>query len=164
MTYVSDDPSEGERAEWVAGQYRDILGIDLNLAPMDGTTLFGLTKDAATYPQLMLYGAWFQDYPDPQNWLSVYWTCDSVFARPIGYCNADVDRLVQQGDTTVAPTERLPYYEQAGRLLVDDVPGVFLFNAEGLFLVKPTVSGLTPTASAFEWPGQYTSLISIDKT
>lgn len=164
LTYYNDDPREGERAEWVAGQYRDLLGIAMNLAPMDGTTLSSLTKDAATHPQLMLYGGWFQDYPDPQNWLSLYWTCDSVFARPIGYCNPAFDQLVTQGDTTVDPAERLPFYEQAGRVLVDDAPGVFLFNAEGLFLVKPTVAGLAPTASSSDWPGQYASLMSIEKS
>jgi oligopeptide transport system substrate-binding protein len=163
LTYISDDPREVERAEWVAGQYRDILGIESTLVPVDATTLFGLTKDVTTYPQLMMYGAWFQDYPDPQNWLSVYWTCDSVFAQPIGYCNEAFDRLVEKGDTIVDPTERLESYEQAGQVLVNDVPGVFLFNPEGLFLVKPNVSGLAPTASADQWPGQYSSLIAIDK-
>ena len=45
------------------------------------TTLISLTKDNATYPQMSIGGAWIQDYPDPQNWLSVYWTCDSTFAK-----------------------------------------------------------------------------------
>ena len=164
LTYISDDPTEVQRAEWVAGQYRDILGIDPTLAPMDGTTVFGLTKDAATYPQLLMYNGWFQDYPDPQNWLSVFWTCDSTFAQPIGYCNEEFDRLVGLGDATADQTERLRSYEQAGRLVVDDVPGVFLFNPAGLYLVKPNVTGITPTASEFEWPGVYSSLMTIDKS
>jgi oligopeptide transport system substrate-binding protein len=163
LTYISDDPREVERAEWVAGQYRDLLGIELTLVPLDGATLFGLMKEVATYPQLVMYGGWFQDYPDPQNWLSVVWTCDSVFAQPIGYCNEEFDRLVGLGDTTVDPTDRLRYYEQAGQLLVDDVPGAFLFNPAGLFLIKPNVTGITPTATEGEWPGEYSSLMTMDK-
>ena len=38
LSYNSDDPSETERAEWMAGQYRDILGVELVLEPIDGTT------------------------------------------------------------------------------------------------------------------------------
>ena len=164
LTYISDDPGEVERAEWVAGQYRNILGIELVLDPIDATTVFSLTKDAATYPQLLMYGAWFQDYPDPQNWLSVFWSCDSTFAQAAGYCNEEFDRLVKLGDSTVDPAERLAYYEQAGQILIDDVPGPFLFNPAGRALVKPNVTGIVPTPSEAEWPGSLSSLMTIDKT
>jgi len=164
LTYISDDPNEVERAEWVAGQYRDILGIELVLEPVDATTIFSLSKDAATYPQLLMYGAWFQDYPDPQNWLSVFWTCDSGFAQAVGYCNEEFDRLTRLGDTTIDPEERLTSYEQAQQILIDDVPGPFLFNLAGRALVKPNVTGITPTASEAEWPGSFSSLMTIEKT
>jgi oligopeptide transport system substrate-binding protein len=164
LTYISDDPTEVEQAEWVAGQYRDILGIDLQLKPLDGTTVFSLTKDAATYPQLLMYGGWFQDYPDPQNWLSVFWTCEATFAQAADYCNEEFDRLTALGDTTIDPEERLTYYEQAQQILIEDVPGAFLFNPAGRALVKPNVTGITPTASEAEWPGSLSSLMTIEKT
>jgi oligopeptide transport system substrate-binding protein len=164
LTYVSDDPTEATRAEWVAGQYRDILGIALELKPSDGTTVFSMTKDAATYPQLLMYGGWFQDYPDPQNWLSVFWTCDASFAQAIGYCNEEFDRLTGLGDSTVVTEERLKYYDQAQHLVIDAVPGVFLFNPAGRALIQPDVTGITPTASESEWPGSLSSLMTIDKT
>lgn len=164
LTYISDDPSETGRAEWVAGQYRDILGIALTLQPMDGTTVYGLSNDLATHPQLLMYAGWIQDYPDPQNWLSVYWTCAATGASVIGYCNKAFDQLVTQGDTSADAAERLETYAQAGQLLVDDVPAVFIGNGQGHFLVKPNVTGLAPTNSADQWPGQYGSLMNIDKT
>ena len=37
--------------------------------------------------------------------------------------------------------ERLTYYQQAGEILVDDVPGPFLYNLAGLFVVNPAVTG-----------------------
>src|SRR3712207_8634175 len=39
--------------------------------------------------------------PDPQNWLSVFWTCGSTFAQRVAYCNEEFDELVKQGDTTI---------------------------------------------------------------
>ena len=162
--YNSDLSGATERAEWVAGQYRDILGIELTLEPTDGTTLTALRKDVATYPQVLLVGGWFGDYPDPQNWISVYWTCNSTFAQRFGYCNEEVDRLAKLGDTTLDPDERAEYYAQAGEILVEDVPGPFLYNLAGVFVVNPAVTGYTPTASESAWPGQFGSLMTIDKT
>ena len=107
-------------------------------------------------------GGWIQDYPDPQNWLSVYWKCDASFAQRFAYCNEEFDKLVEQGDTTVDPEERLKFYEQAGQILIDDVPGPFLYNLAAVFVVKPYVTGYTPNASEVEWPGQFGSLMTID--
>jgi oligopeptide transport system substrate-binding protein len=162
--YNSERSGATERAEWLAGQYRDILGINIILEPTDGTTLTALTKENATHPQLVLIGGWSQDYPDPQNWLSVYWTCDATFARRVAYCNEEFDRLTQLGDTTVDQAERIEYYEQAGQILVEDQPGPFLLNLLGVYVVNPAVTGYTPTASESEWPGQFSSLMTIDKT
>jgi oligopeptide transport system substrate-binding protein len=112
----------------------------------------------------VFWGGWIGDYPDPQNWLSVYYTCDSTFAERVGYCNEEFDALTEQGDTTIDPEERLTFYEQAGQLLVDDVPAVFLANDAQQFLVNPAVTGYTPTPSDVEWPGNLGSLMTIEKT
>ncbi|MCC6314463.1 MAG: peptide ABC transporter substrate-binding protein, partial [Thermomicrobiales bacterium] len=121
MYFNSDLSGSTERAEWVAGQYRDILGIAITLEPTDGTTLVALRKENKTFPQVLLQGGWIQDYPDPQNWISIYWTCDSTFAQRFAYCNPALDELAKKGDTTIDPAERLKFYQQAGEILVDDV-------------------------------------------
>jgi oligopeptide transport system substrate-binding protein len=164
FAFNSDISGRSEEVEWIAGQIRDILGIELKIEPVDGTTLTAMRKDVKTFPQLLYFGGWIQDYPDPQNWLSVYWTCDSTFAQRVGYCNEDLDALTDKGDTTVDQDERIKSYEQAGQVLVDDVPGPFLFNDIGNFVVNPNVTGYTPTATEVQWPGQMSSLMTLDKT
>ena len=164
LSYFGDDPGQAERRG---------SGSPVNIATSSASSSCSsrstgrrsslCQQDAATYPQLMMFGGWFQDYPDPQNWLSVYWTCDSTFARPIGYCNEEFDRLTALGDTTIDPDERLAYYEQAQRILIDDVPGAFLFNPTGAALVKPNVTGISPIAVEAVWPGSLASLMAIDK-
>ena len=163
MYYNGERSGAQERAEWMAGQYRDILGVELTLQPTDGTTLISLTKDAATHPQLVTLGGWAQDYPDPQNWLSVFWTCDSSFASRVGYCNEEFDRLTHLGDTTVDQDQRIEYYKQAGEILVEDQPGPFIMNLAANFVVNPNVTGYTPTPAEGEWPGQFSSLMTITK-
>ncbi|MBX6341772.1 MAG: peptide ABC transporter substrate-binding protein, partial [Thermomicrobiaceae bacterium] len=161
LTYNSDDPANQARYEWLAGQFRDILGVNVTLDPVDGKTLVAMRKDPKTYPQMLVAG-WIQDYPDPQNWLSVYWKCDATFAQRFGYCNKQFDQLVTEADQSTDQNKRIQLYQQAGQILVDDVPGPFFYNSLNIFLVKPNVTGYKTTASDSEWPGQWASLLTVD--
>ncbi len=161
LYFNSDYEERGDQSEWIAGQIRDILGVELTIEPMEGAALTALRQEPATHPQLLYFGSWYQDYPDPQNWLSAVWTCESSLNQ-VGYCNETYDELTGQGDTTIDPAERLVYYEEAGQILVDDLPAAFLLNPSGIFLVSPAVTGYTPTSSEVEWPGSTSSLMTID--
>lgn len=162
LFYNSDDSANTARAEFVAGMYRDNLGVTMTLEPTEGKALVALRKDSTTHPQALLVGGWIQDYPDPQNWLSVFWTCDSTFAERVGYCNEEFDALVNQADQEFDEAARLALYQQAGEILVNDVPGPFLYNLSTNVLVKPEVTGYTATALDVNWPGQFASLLTLD--
>jgi len=159
--YPTDDPAETERSEWLAGHYRDVLGVDITLEPVDSTTLASMTKDLASFPQTSLLG-WGQDYPDPQNWLSIYWTCGStIHAGLVDYCNEEFDALIHQADEELDAERRIALYKEAGQLLVEDVPSVFAFNLATVVLVKPEVTGYQATASDAFYPGQWASLTTL---
>ena len=160
--YISDIPEERTRGEWIAGQYRDILGVEVTLEPMEQKTWVAAISDPEAFPQTTLLG-WFQDYPDPQNWLSVYWKCEASFAERRGYCNEEFDELASQGDTTLDQEERLGYYEQAGEILVADQPMIFVHAINANYLINPAVTGYEAGASDVEWPGEFGSLMTITK-
>lgn len=162
LYFNSDDSANTQRAEWVAGQFRDVLGVEVELLPTEGTALVDLRKSPETFPQLLLPGGWIQDYPDPQNWLSVYFKCDATFALRFGYCNEEFDALVTEADQSADAEVRGPLYEQASQILVDDQPGSFLYNLSNNTLIKPTVTGYTPTASEAAWPGSLSSQMTLD--
>jgi len=161
LTFNSDDPAARPRVEWIAGQYRDILGVNITLEPVDGKTLVAMRKDPSTYPQMTMAG-WIQDYPDPQNWLSVYWKCDATFAQRFGYCNKQFDELVTKADQELDQQKRIELYKQAHQILIDDVPGPFLYNPLNIWLVKPSVTGYSPTPSDDAFPGEFASLMTLD--
>jgi len=164
FTYGNDDPATAPRIEWIAGQYRDILGVNITLDPLENKAVVALKKDNETYPQMSL-GGWIQDYPDPQNWLSVYWQSNATFAQRFGYSNEEFDRLVREGDTTVGDDNaRINLYEQAHQILIDEQPAVNLFNPAAIFLVKPTVTGYEESPSDVEWPGLFGSNRTITKS
>jgi len=157
-----DTPRNRQRSEWLANNYKQVLGIDLALDPIEPTTFTAITKEPATFPLLARQG-WCADYPDPQNWLSVYWKSDTTFAARQGYVNPDFDALVNQADVELDPVKRAELYAEAQRLLISDVPSAFGYNTANHYLVKPWVKGVTTTPQDSAWPGQMVPLtIEID--
>jgi oligopeptide transport system substrate-binding protein len=162
FAFASDDPAETGRAEWIAAQYRDVLGVEIRLDPVDAMTLAARTHESATFPQMTLLG-WGQDYPDPRNWLTVFWACDStIYAGVVGYCNESFDRLVTRADQELDAAERAQLYVDAEQVLLTDAPAVFIFNPAALILVSPLVRGYVPTPSDTFYPGQWASLLTLD--
>jgi len=156
-----DTPRNRTRWEWLVAQWKDVLGVDIKLDPVEPTTFTALTKDQATAPQMFILG-WCADYPDPQNWLSVYWKTGG-FGERIAYSNADFDKLVDAADTEADPAKRADLYAQSQKLLTDGAPVAFMYNNVNTYLVKPWVSGydLTPQDSGF--PGSINPIgIDID--
>ena len=72
--------------------------------------------------------------------------------------------MTTQADQSFDQAQRVQLYQQAGQLLVDDLPMAFLYNLSTLVLIKPNVTGYTATTLDVEWPGQFTSLLTLDKT
>lgn len=160
--YFGDNPIQGQWAEWIAEQYLDVLGVELRLEPLEaGTYISVITDPAADFPH-MIGAGWGSDYPDPQNWLSVVWDCGGAYAAVTGYCNPAFDELTAQGDAGGDLAERLPAYERAERLLIEEAPAVFLYNEVHTFLVKPGVTGYVTTAADVEWPGMWAAPTLID--
>ncbi len=139
LTY-SGTARNNARFEWVANQFKQNLGIDVILDPIDPTAFAAATKDNP--PQMFSLG-WCADYPDPQNWISLFQTNGLLSAR-VNYSNPQLDELVRQADVEQDPVRRAELYAQAQRILVEDAPVVFMLNNGGPVLVKPYVKGVTP--------------------
>ena len=159
----SDTPRNRTRNEWLVAKWKEVLGINIELNPVESTTYTALTKDVETAPQMFILG-WCADYPDPQNWLSVYWKT-GAFGERIGYSNPDLDALLDRADTEGDPEVRADLYAEAQDMLVGSSPGAFFWNNVNSYLVKPWVKGLAPTPlDSGGYPSQYVPVgIYIDK-
>ncbi len=147
----SDTPRNRTRNEWLAAKFAEVLGVQATLDPVESTTYTALTKDINTAPQMFILG-WCADYPDPQNWLSVYWKT-GAFGERIGYSNPDLDALLTQADTELDPATRADLYAQAQRLLTDNAPVAFMWNNVNARMIKPWVTGIVKTPQDSSWPG-----------
>ncbi len=138
-----DTPRNRTRWDWLVAQWKDVLGVDIELNPVESTTFTALTKDINTAPQMFILG-WCADYPDPQNWLSVYWMT-GAFGERIAYSNPELDALLQQADAESDPAKRSEMYAQAQDMLVEGAPVAFMWNNVNAYMVKPWVTGYAKT-------------------
>lgn len=150
-----DSPINKHRADTITANLTQVLGCPILPNPVAGTEFTSLTKDVSTNPQMSLQ-RWVQDYPHPQNWLSTYWTCGAFSAR-YGYCNLFLDQILAQADAESDFDKAIVLYQLAEDLLIQDVPGAFMYNPENLQLVKPYLIGPQQNLSSQDagWAGQY---------
>jgi peptide/nickel transport system substrate-binding protein len=66
----------------------------------------------------------------------------------IGYNNPAVDKLLEQGRTTIESSDRKNIYHRIYKLIANDVPYVFLYFPETLQGINNRVKGLSPAGPA----------------
>jgi oligopeptide transport system substrate-binding protein len=129
------------RAEFIQAQLKENLGIDLRLDPLERQA-FTQTVNKREFH--MAFFGWVADYLDPDNWLPGNWDC-SGGNNKTGYCNQEFDNLIKRALGELEDSRRLQLWQQAERLLVQDMPALFLYHPESAYLVKPHVQGLRST-------------------
>lgn len=145
ITYSSSARNK-TRLEWVQQQWKNNLGVDIALDPVDSTAFTALTKKPETTPQVFVLG-WCADFPDPQNWHTTVWISkDGISAGRTGYSNAEFDKLVREADKEKDTKKRDELYLKAGKILSEDAPAAWIYYDAGPRLVKPWVKGVTTTA------------------
>jgi oligopeptide transport system substrate-binding protein len=147
----SDTPRNRTRNEWLVAKWKEVLGVDVTLNPVEATTYTNLTKDVATSPQMFILG-WCADYPDPQNWLSVYWKT-GAFGERIGFTNPEMDEIMSQADASLDEEARADLYAQAQDMLVEGGYVAFMWNNVNSYVVQPWVKGLVTTPMDAGWAG-----------
>ncbi len=161
LTYPAR-PVEHARASYIANNIQRVLGCPVTLDPVDATVYSDLIKDVKTNPQISRQG-WLEDYPHPQNWLTVYWVCGS-FSKRYGYCNPKLDQLLHDADQTLDFEQAIQKYKAAEDLLLNDVPGAMAYYGQNMFLIAPYVLGPKEHTSSEDgiWLGSYGPITQYD--
>jgi oligopeptide transport system substrate-binding protein len=147
-------------AQFLQGQLKDNLGIDLALEPMESAA-FTIFVNANQHT--WAFFGWGADYPDPDNWLP------QLFGTGAGnnhttYSNAAFDALCTTAGKELDNTKRLQQWSDAHKMVMADAPIVTMFYRERFNLVKPYFKGLTPTGMDGQIMGdQFWTNVTIEK-
>jgi ABC-type transport system substrate-binding protein len=140
----------------VGTMLRDNLGIQIEVQNVDQDTFMdALTAKPTEIPLgFVSYG---MDFFDAFNMLSVW-----LSGGRHSWSNPDFDQLVEDAASFIGdPEERTKMFQDAERILVEDVPAVFVYHDTPVQLVKPWLKGafLEPDKNgitSLHWPGYST--------
>ncbi len=143
LPYRNDDDLSKKLAVFYAQQFKKVLNVDITPRATDPVQLVAARKSTKPEerPDIYLSG-WFQDYPHPQNWVSlVFAPLPSNSLAPLGWNDKEYLDLIQRADRIADVEEAAPLYAQADARLAELAPAIFTNHGEVLSLVKPYVKG-----------------------
>ncbi|TWJ00016.1 peptide/nickel transport system substrate-binding protein [Mucilaginibacter frigoritolerans] len=124
--------------EYVQGQL-DRVGIKTNVEITQGASLRELvSKNGVNF----FYGSWIADYPDAENYLSVFYSKNKIPWGPnyTGFNNKQFDGLFEQAYHEPNDQKRYTLYRQMDNLVMQQSPVVILYYDKRVNLYQNNIS------------------------
>jgi len=130
--------------EYVQGQL-DRVGIKTSVEITQGASLRELVaKNGVNF----FYGTWIADYPDAENYLSVFYSKNKIPYGPnyTGFNNKQFDNLFEQAYHEVNDEKRYALYRKMDNLVMQQSPVVILYYDKRVNLYQTNISGYSVNA------------------
>jgi peptide/nickel transport system substrate-binding protein len=130
--------------EYVQGQLEKI-GIKTSVEIVQGASLRELvSKNSVNF----FYGTWIADYPDGENYLSVFYSKNKIPWGPnyTGFNNKQFDSLFVQAYHQPNDQKRYALYRQMDNLVMQQSPVVVLYYDKRVNLYQNNISGYSQNA------------------
>jgi peptide/nickel transport system substrate-binding protein len=95
---------------------------------------------------LFFRGSWIADYPDAENYLSVFYSKNPAPPNYTRYKNPKFDELFEKALAETNDSLRYKLYQQADQLMINDAPIVPLWYDKVVKMVQPNIKGFTPNS------------------
>jgi ABC-type transport system substrate-binding protein len=135
-------PIYAEMANFISRQLGEI-GIPVEVEVVQKSLLLDLTAKGKSP---FFRACWIADYPEAENYLSVFYSKNPAPPNYTRFKNERFDRLFEQAIQEVNDSVRYHLYQQADRIIVDEAPVVPLWYDRVIRLVRPGVRSFYPTA------------------
>lgn len=135
-------PIYADMANFIAKQL-DEAGIPVQVDVVQKSLLLEMTSNSRA---LFFRGSWIADYPDAENYLSVFYSKNPAPPNYTRYSNPRFDALFEQALSEENDSLRLRFYQQADQLMISDAPVVPLWYDKAVHLVQTNVTGFFPNA------------------
>jgi len=135
-------PVYADFASFVARQLEDI-GLHIQVEVVQKSLLL---EETAQSEALFFRGSWLADYPDAENYLSVFYSPNPAPPNYTRYKDPVYDRLYERALRENDDSVRYDLYRQMDQRVIDAAPVVPLWYDEVVHLIQPRVRGLEPNA------------------
>lgn len=135
-------PIYAELGSFVARQLEEV-GMSVQVDAVQRATLL---EEMAKSRALFFRGSWIADYPDAENYLSVFYSKNPAPPNYTHYRNPTFDALYEKALITNNDSVRYALYQQMDQLVMDDAPIIPLWYDMAIHLISPNVKGFKPNA------------------
>lgn len=135
-------PIYADLGSYIARQLQDI-GLTVKVEVVQKSLLLTQTSKSEA---LFFRGSWIADYPDAENYLSVFYGKNPAPPNYTRYQNPVFDALYEQSNREPNDSLRYQLYQQMDQILMNNPPVVPLWYDMVIHLVQPTVKGFKPNA------------------
>ncbi|GAA4754755.1 ABC transporter substrate-binding protein [Flavisolibacter ginsenosidimutans] len=135
-------PIYSDIASYIARQLEEI-GLNVQVDVVQKSLLLDMTSSSRA---LFFRGSWIADYPDAENYLSVFYSKNPAPPNYTRYNNPAFDALFEKAIAETNDTLRYKLYRQADRLMIKDAPVVPLWYDMAVHLVQNNVQDFEPNA------------------
>jgi len=128
-------PIYADFASFIAKEL-EVAGIKIQVEVVQKSLLL---EQTAKSQALFFRGSWIADYPDAENYLSVFYSKNPAPPNYTRYNNPQFDLLYEKALTEINDTVKQDLYRQMDRLIISDAPVVPLWYDEVFRLVNPHI-------------------------
>jgi peptide/nickel transport system substrate-binding protein len=133
-------PNYADFGSFIARQLEDI-GLHVQVEVVQKSLLL---EETAQSQALFFRGSWIADYPDAENYLSVFYSRNPAPPNYTRYNDPVFDRMYERALRESSDSVRYELYRQMDQRVVDAAPVVPLWYDEVVHLINPRVQGLEP--------------------
>lgn len=133
-------PIYADMANFIAKQLSEI-GINIQVEVVQKALLLELTSNSQAP---FFRGSWIADYPDAENYLSVFYSKNPAPPNYTRYNNKQFDTYFEKAIAETNDSIRYSLYRKADQQIMDDAPVVPLWYDKVVWLVQPNVKGFVP--------------------
>lgn len=142
VTKLLTIPIYADMANFIAKQLEE-SGIPVQVEVVQKSLLFELTSNSRA---LFFRGSWIADYPDAENYLSVFYSKNPAPPNYTRYKNPQFDALFEKALTEENDSLRYKLYQQADQVMINDAPVIPLWYDKVVRLVQTNVKGFDVNA------------------
>jgi ABC-type transport system substrate-binding protein len=135
-------PIYADIASYIARQLEEI-GFKVQVEAIQKSLLLEMTSSSRA---LFFRGSWIADYPDAENYLSVFYSKNPAPPNYTRYKSPAFDAVFEKALAETNDSLRYRLYQQADQIMINDAPVVPLWYDMAIHLVQPNVEGFKPNA------------------